>query len=124
MPDPVSDPIADLVASDVPALMAHGVVRYLGYVKVAKNNANPPVEDQAVATFRLYMSPNFDRWLEIAKTHVKAQLGPSFSTQGRSYVWVAADAVITRGQSATAAFISQSMDDYDDPTAYPKGGGG
>lgn len=124
MPDPVSDPIADLVASDVPALMEHGVVRYLGYVKVAKTNANPPVVDPAVATFRLYMSPNFDRWLEIDKDDVTAQLAPSFSTQGRSYVWVAADAVITRGQSATAAFISQSMDDYDDPTAYPKGGGG
>jgi hypothetical protein len=112
MPDPVSDPVADDVAADLPALLEHGVVRFLGYVKV----------DPTLDTFRLYTSPTFDHWLEIERHAVQAQLGPSFESQGRSYIWVTADAVVTKCQSATAVFVSQTMNaGLDDPTAFPHG---
>ncbi|HEV7804201.1 MAG TPA: hypothetical protein VGO80_00155 [Solirubrobacteraceae bacterium] len=108
----MSDPVADDVASDLPALLEHGVVRFLGYVKV----------DPILETFRLYTSPTFDHWLEIERHAVQAQLGPSFQSQGRSYIWVMADAVVTKCQSATAAFVSQAADaGFDDPTAFPHG---
>jgi hypothetical protein len=39
--------------------------------------------------------------------------------EGRSLVWIDADAVITHGQTIAAASISPSMEATDDPTTYP-----
>ena len=121
MIEPVSDPIAVQVTDDIDDLLRHGAVRFCGYVKV--ETLPDGTVDPAVANFRVYTSPSFDRWLEIDRDVVLAQLGPNFHTQGRSYVWVAADAVVTKCQSAAAVFVSQAMDaGDDDPTAFPRGG--
>jgi len=121
MAQPVSDPIADEVATNLQVLLEEGVVRFLGYVKVVEADPGPPRVLEPI--FRLYTSPSFDRWLEIETVKVRGQILASAETAGRSYIWVAADAVITQCQSGTAEYISQIMDaGGDDPTALPRGG--
>jgi len=110
-----SDPVANEVAANAGDLLEHGAVRIRGYVHVI------PAGD----TFRVYTSPSFDRWLEIPKNSFRSQLGPSPENDGRSLIWIRADAVVTRCQAGSAAYIVETLDEgYDDPTARPRGGGG
>ena len=110
-----SDPVANEVAASGVDLLLHGAVRIRGYVDA----------DPAAPTFRVYTSPSFDRWLEIPKNSFRSQLGPSPENDGRSLIWIRADAVVTRCQAGSAAYIVETLDEgYDDPTARPRGGGG
>ena len=110
---PVSDPIAVDVTQNMQALLKDGAVQYCGWVMV-----DP---DPAVADFRIYTSPSFDRWLEVPVDQVLAQLGPSFESQGRSYVWVTGTTPVKEVSSASAVLVGQLMQSGGDPGAYPHG---
>jgi hypothetical protein len=106
--------------------MKDGRVPFIGYVmRTTMAGNNGPEEDPNALTFRLYLSPKFDRWLEIDKDDLLRQEPLTDKKPQRSMVWIRGNAVITQSQYATAMYASQTIDSGDDdPTAYPRGGGG
>lgn len=125
-PQPVSDPVALKIAGDPEALRTRGAVAIRGFVVCAKKDtAGQWVDDPSATTFRVYTSDSFDRWLEIATADLIHQDPPSLARGIRSTVWVKPNATITKSEFVSGLFAAQLADTgSDDPTAYPRGGGG
>lgn len=119
-----SDEVASKVAGDLGHLQSHGAVRLRGYVLELVVMVEPFTDGVTIAeaepddptTIRVYTSALFDRWIDVPYENVRHRLQ---DTEGRSLVWIDANAVVTVGHARLAANIGPSMEITDEPTTYP-----
>lgn len=124
-----TDPIAAAVAGDEAHLLAHGAVRFRGYVRLATAfvatlvpdaNGKETIQEEPVDTLRIYMNSSFDYWLEVPRDRVRHQVRDRPEDEGRSLVWVDADAIMTRCRSSIAGATAQELAlGSDNPAGYP-----
>jgi hypothetical protein len=123
------DPTAVDVAGDEAYLLANGAVRFRGYVKlataivptlVAHPGAASTIDPVPVQTLRIYLNSSFDYWLEVERDKVRSQMPHRPEDEGRSLVWVDANAIMTRCRSSLAGTTAQELAlGSDNPTGYP-----
>lgn len=131
------DPVAGGVAADFDHLAQHGAMQLCGYVRLTQVAVQKRGVDGELlpgydlkGAMRVYVNMSFAHWIEVPGTSVLYQLPPRPEEDGRSLIWIDADAVVTRSQSLEAGDLAQALvgSGSDDPTAYPRrrprGGGG
>lgn len=140
--DPKSDDIAKSVLGELEFLEAPpDTVVLCGYVKVTygpaialfDDDGNPRVDaggnpvTQNLRETRLYTSESLDdQWILLPRGSVRHQEPNRGDDEGRSRLWVDANARLTHCRVSDAREIAQTVSAPDDPSsgAYPRGPGG